>query len=221
LSGIEQRRKRARVDPRPVYSTKREALLQAAARVFRERGFDASTINDIASESGIDRATMYYYFTDKYEIFAAVIADAVSANVATAEGIAEGPGTAVEKVEQLVSALLRSYETHYPYLFVYIQEDVAKLGTADTKSLKMLRDLGRRYHFAIENTVRAGIESGEFHPDHDPRLSTYFLLGALNWTHRWFTPGKGHSVEEIAASFSRLALNGLVAVPPTCERAAS
>jgi TetR/AcrR family transcriptional regulator, cholesterol catabolism regulator len=164
LSRINERRKLAQAEPSVEYAQKRAALLEAAARVFQAKGFDGASINDVAAESGTDRATAYYYFAGKRELFHAVIADAVESNVAAAEQIAAGEGGAADKVRELVTALLRSYEEHYPYLFVYIQEDMAKLGRDGTESTRRLRDLGRRYNSAVEAIIKSGVQSGECAP---------------------------------------------------------
>ena len=83
MSRIYERRKQAQADPAAEYSQERRILLEAAARVFQAKGFDGACMNDVAAESGTDRATVYYYFTRKYyftskrELFQAVIADVV------------------------------------------------------------------------------------------------------------------------------------------------
>ncbi|MDR0344225.1 MAG: TetR/AcrR family transcriptional regulator [Nocardiopsaceae bacterium] len=213
MSRINERRKQARSEPSPEYAQKRAALLEAAARVFQAKGFEGASINDIAAESGTDRATVYYYFADKREVFHAVIADAVESNVLTAEGIADGSGGAAEKLRALVTALLRSYEDHYPYLFVYIQEDMAKLDRDGKAPARRLRDLGRRYNSAVEAIIKSGIQAGEFRAGLDPRLASYAILGAVNWTHRWFRPGKGPSGREVADVFNQIMLTGLTASP--------
>jgi len=210
LSRINERRKLAQAEPSAEYAHKRATLLEAAARVFQAKGFDGASINDVAAESGTDRATVYYYFAGKRELFQSVIADAVESNVAAAEQIAAGEGGAAAKVRELVTALLQSYEEHYPYLFVYIQEDMAKLGRDGKESTRRLRDLGRRYNSAVEAIIQAGVESGEFKPGLDPRLASYAILGAVNWTHRWFRPGRGPSGIQIAEAFVDIILTGLV-----------
>lgn len=213
MSRINERRKQAQAEPSAEYAHKRAALLDAAARIFQAKGFDGASINDVAAESGTDRATVYYYFAGKRELFHAVIADAVESNVTTAEQIAAGRGGAADKVRSLVTALLHSYEEHYPYLFVYIQEDMAKLGRDGKESTRRLRDLGRRYNSAVEAIIKSGIQAGEFKAGLDPRLASYAILGAVNWTHRWFRPGKGPSAPEIADTFVEIILTGLVAPP--------
>ena len=109
MSRISERRKQAQAEPSAEYAQRRAALLEAAARVFQAKGFDGASINDVAAESGTDRATVYYYFAGKRELFHAMITDAVESNVVTAEEIASSEGGAADKLRTLVTALLRSH----------------------------------------------------------------------------------------------------------------
>ncbi|HVA59817.1 MAG TPA: TetR/AcrR family transcriptional regulator [Mycobacteriales bacterium] len=213
MSRINERRQQAQAEPSREYVEKRAALVDAAAGVFRDRGYDGASINEIAAAAGTDRATVYYYFADKRDVFHEVIVDAVERNVLTAEAIAASDLTAAEMLTDLVSALLRSYERHYPYLFVYVQEDMTKLAHDDRRSSRKLRDLHRRYNTAVERIIRAGLVSGEFKPGLDPELISFGVLGAVNWTHRWFKPDKGPTGEEIARVFMEMILHGISAAP--------
>jgi hypothetical protein len=62
--------------------------------------------------------------------------------------------------------------------------------------------------------MAAGIESGEFKSGLDAELATNAVLGALNWSHRWFKPGRSTAPDEVAAVFIEIFLNGLVSGPP-------
>jgi AcrR family transcriptional regulator len=169
-------------------------------------------MNDVATEAGADRASVYYYFKGKHELFHAVIIDAVQHLVDAAERIAAADVPAAEKVRELVAELMRAYTDHYPYLYVYVQEDMTKLSVNDTSS-KTLRQLARRFTGAVEGMMAAGIESGEFKSGLDAELATNAVLGALNWSHRWFKPGRATAPDEVAAVFIEIFLNGLVSGP--------
>ena len=63
MSGIGERRKHARADPSADYVHKRAAILEAAARVFQQTGYERASMNDVAMEAGADRASVYYYLS--------------------------------------------------------------------------------------------------------------------------------------------------------------
>jgi AcrR family transcriptional regulator len=212
VSRIAERRSHAQAEPSAEYAHKRAAIIEAAARVFQRSGYERASMNDVATEAGTDRASVYYYFKGKHELFHAVIIDAVQHLVDAAEHIAAADMTAAGKMQALVAELMRAYTDHYPYLYVYIQEDMTKLAEEDLSS-QTLRRLARRFTSAVEGMMAAGIESGEFKPGLDPELATNAVLGALNWSHRWFKPGRGAAAGEVADVFAEIFLHGLVTAP--------
>ena len=212
MSRIGDRRKHAQAEPSAEYVQKRAAIIEAAARVFQKNGYERASMNDVALEAGSDRASVYYYFKGKHELFHAVIIDAVQHLVDSAEHIAASDVPAADQVRELVTELMRAYTQHYPYLYVYVQEDMAKL-TEDDVSSKTLRRLARRFTSAVEGMLASGIESGDFKPKLDAGLATNAIIGALNWSHRWFKPGRAHSPEEVAAVFVEIFLHGLMSEP--------
>lgn len=213
MSRIGERREHAQAGPSAGYAHKRAAIIEAAARVFQRSGYERASMGDVAAEAGADRASVYYYFNGKHELFHAVIIDAVQHLVDAAEAIAAADLTAAAQVQALVGELMRAYTDHYPYLYVYVQEDMTKLGQ-DDPSAQTLRRLARRFTSAVEAMLAAGITSGEFKAGLDPALATNAVLGALNWSHRWFRPDRGVAPDDVAAVFVEIFLHGLVAAPP-------
>ena len=117
------RRKNARRTGDPDYQRKRTAIVAAAAAAFKELGFAASSVDDIARRAGLDRTSIYYYYPGKKELFHEMVAGAMAGNVLMAEQIAESAAAAEVKLRNLIAGLFESYEKHYPYLFIYVQED--------------------------------------------------------------------------------------------------
>ena len=127
-----RRRRRAEEEPGSAYHARRQHLLASAAEVFRNKGYQGVRMDDIAVQSGADRATLYYYFRNKQDIFRAVIIDTVEQNVALAREIAAHKSRPCDKLRSLIVALLDSYDRHYPYLFVYLQEDMKQVLPEDS-----------------------------------------------------------------------------------------
>jgi TetR/AcrR family transcriptional regulator, cholesterol catabolism regulator len=210
-SNIARRRAQAEKEGSSAYAARRRDLIEAAARSFAAKGFQGVRMDDVAAEAGTDRATLYYYFANKQQLFRAVIIDAVEANVARAREIAEGDAPADEKLRAMIVALLDSYERHYPYLFVYVQEDMRRIPTDDTLEGRRLAERGREYERALERVIAEGIEAKALRPTASPHLVAYILLGAMNWSHRWFTPEGELSGEQVGQLIADLALDGLKA----------
>jgi TetR/AcrR family transcriptional regulator, cholesterol catabolism regulator len=211
-SSIGRRRTNARRDPSVGYIERRERLLAAAAEVFKDKGLEATSINDIAERMGSDRASVYYYFAGKQEIFLALVRQAVEEIVVASEAIAASGGPAAGRLERLVQSQLEAYERHYPFIHLYIQEDMNRVPGDGTAAGEELKQLGQRYEAAIERITRDGVASGEFRLDLDARLVMFAILGAVNWTHRWFVPGGRLTGAEVGQTFADLFLNGVRAV---------
>lgn len=212
MSRIGERRKHAQAEPSAEYAHKRAAIITAAARVFQVSGYERASMNDVAVETGADRASVYYYFKSKHDLFHAVIIDAVQHLVESAERIAAADLAAAERIRQLVVELMQAYTDHYPYLYVYVQEDMTKLAKNDESS-RILRRFARRFTNAVEGMVASGIETGQFKSGLDPVLATNAVLGALNWSHRWFKPGHTMQPQQVADVFIEIFLHGMVNAP--------
>ena len=126
-SGIGRRRAATLAEGGAAFAERRAENIATAARIFREKGFRGASLADVAESLGTDRASLYYYIGSKEELFHEIVRDAAEANAEQAEAIRDGAGTAVDKLGILITALMASYSAHYPYLFVYIQEDLSKV----------------------------------------------------------------------------------------------
>jgi AcrR family transcriptional regulator len=208
-SGIGRRRAAAQAEGGAAYKDRRAEIITAAASIFREKGYRATSLADIADAVGTDRASLYYYVDSKDEMFHEVVREAVDANAARAEAIRDEVKPAPAKIADLVSSLLTSYASH-PYLFVYIQEDLSKVGDGKSSWSRQMRAINRRYDEAVVSIVRSGIEDGSLRDAGSPRLIANGIIGMLNWTHRWFHGDEsGQSAAEITETFTRLLLDGL------------
>lgn len=206
-SRIARRRASAKADGGAAYQEKRREVISTATEVFREKGFSATTLNDIAAAVGTDRASLYYYIGSKRELFEEIVRDAVVENVEQVEKIRDATGDAAEKVTSLISVLMESYTRNYPILYVYIQEDMTQLSGKSTWVTDM-RSLDKRYTQAVVEIIQQGIDSGEFESVASAQIIAFGLIGMMNWTHRWYRPDK-YDHAEISSAYAGIFLGGL------------
>ena len=212
-SGIGKRRLAARTDGNEDYRARRQELVRVAATVFKEKGYEAATLNDIASRFGADRASLYYYVGSKQELFQEAVRGVLDANVAEAERILRLEGDARHKLELLVRQLISSYEENYPYIYVYIQEDMRKVASEKTPWAGQMTRQTRRLESITVQLVNQGIAEGAFRDDIRVDLATNALFGMLNWTHRWFKPGRQLSAGEMTEAFCAIFFDGMLKRP--------
>jgi TetR/AcrR family transcriptional regulator, cholesterol catabolism regulator len=208
-SRIGRRRAAALAEGSPGYQAKRSELIHAAATVFAEKGFEAATLNDIAERVGSDRATLYYYFGSKQELLQEAVRGGVEANVVELERILKLDKAPDAKLRLVVERLLSSYETDYPYMYVYIQEDMRKVASQHSAWAKEMTRLTRRVESISLQLIKEAVADGSFRTDIPPDLAANALFGMINWTHRWFKPGRRQKAEDLGASFWAIFSDGM------------
>jgi AcrR family transcriptional regulator len=220
-SRISRRRSAARSDANRAYTARLEDIILAGAQVFKEKGYEASTLNDIASKLGTDRASLYYYVGSKAELFQEVVKGVISQNVLDADAILAIDDTPRAKLRMLMDRLLNSYDKNYPYTYVYIQEDMRRIGEDDSEwEEEMLRQTKRLEHVAIQ-LIEQGQREGYFNPEIPTTIAANAFFGMLNWTHRWYTPSHRNSANSIVDAFSTIFLDGMSSRrPPTSDESA-
>jgi len=180
-------------------------IIEAAARVFAERGYHGASTQAIANVLGIRQASLYYYFASKEEALEQVCTMGVERFVEQAAAIGTGPGTAVDKVRALIHAHLSPLLDRRDFVLVFLRER----HHLPDESRRRVGRLARRLERIFQDVLEAGVRGGEFPRDLDCRLVALALLGMCNAAPAWYGKEPGASVERIAAEFGRLALEGL------------
>lgn len=212
-SAIGRRRAAARDDGRTAYQDRRREIVAAAAGLFKTHGFRGTSLGQIADALGTDRATLYYYVGSKEELFDEVVSDAVRANVARAEAIRDGAGDAPDKLRRLVTELMDSYAASYPFLYVFIQENLSHVGEKRSGWSEEMRGLNRAYQECVVDVITAGVDEGTIRPIAEPWVLAYGLIGMVGWTNRWFNPEKSDvDAATVGRAYADVLLDGLRAL---------
>ena len=206
-SGIEARRKAARAEGGKAYTSRRGEIVRVAADVFREKGYDIATLNDIAEKLDTDRASLYYYVGNKEELLHEIVRSVIHENVATAERVAKADCSSREKIETLILEMMSSFERNYPAMYVYL-EDLARISRQKTEWARDVIKSTRRFESIVVDILKRGQEEGVFRSDVPTDVSALALFGMVNWTHRWYQPGSKRDKVEIAAAFATIFLSG-------------
>lgn len=204
-----RRRSAAGKDQRASYRNRRREISEAAARVFNKLGYKGASLSAIATELGVDRATLYYYFSSKEQLFDEIVRTVVEGNDALMRRIADGPISPARKLRELVSAVMVSYAEHYPLLFIYVREDLGHVAGARSDWSEHMRRLNRNIERSVVDIVEQGYADGSFRRIGSARTVAYGILGMLNWSHRWFRPDRSEPAEEVGKTFAELVLAGL------------
>jgi TetR/AcrR family transcriptional regulator, cholesterol catabolism regulator len=213
MSDIGRRRAARAAADDPAYTEKLLAIREAAVRVFRAKGLRVASLNDVAEEVGMSRAALYYYVSSKEELFRDVVSEAVAANIAAAEKVRAQTAPADAKLAQLIRLLMESFEEHYPYLYVFVQEDFSKLG-GDAESPSgawetTVHEWNQRYFDLVKQVVAEGIAAGELRTTLPAGVVANCVIGMTNSSHVWFRPRGLMDASEVGEGMARMIVSGL------------
>jgi AcrR family transcriptional regulator len=194
---------RARQDP----PERLEELVDVAARLFRDRGYDATSMQDIAEEFGTLKSTLYHYVTTKEDLLWAIVAQPFNDLVDDAAALfADRSVPLTERIRGAITAHCESFARHYPHMVVATRENGETLSPDRRAELMGLRD---RYAGLWKQAITAGKRSGEIRADVDVGIAVQAVLGMINWMFRWFHPDGGMSPAKIGDQFATIFVSGI------------
>jgi AcrR family transcriptional regulator len=181
----------------------REAILRAAAGVFRRRGYARTGMREVAAAADLSPANLYYYFASKDELLFFCQDRSLDRMLAAVAAIARRRAPAEERLRAVVTS-------HLALLLDQLDGAAAHLETDALPPALRQRVIAKRdrYERAVRRIVASGIRAGSF-ATCDAALVTRALLGALNWTARWYRPGGPAALGTVVDTYADYLVRGL------------
>jgi AcrR family transcriptional regulator len=179
-------------------------IVDVAAELFREKGFVATSLEDIAREVGMYKGSLYHYIDSKEDLLFAVVREPAQQILDELRELAELDLPPAEKIRRLMRSHVRVLEENFTYASVYLEE-VAGRHRSDEWSA-----MDREYIAAIMAVIDEGKRRGEFGASVDSRITTLALIGSLNWLTHWYHPDGKLKGAEIADQFCDIFLMGML-----------
>jgi AcrR family transcriptional regulator len=207
--------------PKDNGTASREEILRAAAEIFMEYGYAATSIDAVAERLGATKGRIYHHYPSKADLFFEVQIAAMKRINEEVEPIARGPGSPAERLAGMALRHMQVLLTELPMQKVAVQGlERYLLGKTNTvKRLRSVVQMRDDYENIFAEVIDEGIRLGQF-VDLPPKLATKPFFGALNWATVWYSPRRlqnPQSIDEIAQNIADFALRGLLknAVPAT------
>jgi TetR/AcrR family transcriptional regulator, cholesterol catabolism regulator len=186
-----------------------QEVYTAALRLFREKGYHATSMQDIAAAVGLYKGSLYHYIGGKEDLLVRVFERGMGTLLADVERIVAdtslGPRA---QIREVVAAHVRAVADNLEALTVYLHEFRALEGGA----LERVRQQRERYTELVAEIIGRGVRRGEFVAP-DVGIATLAMIGMCNWMCQWYRPGGRLRASEIGRLFADLLLDGLTAQP--------
>lgn len=186
-----------------------EPVFRAAGQLFRQKGFDAATVREIAAAAGMLPGSLHYRYASKEELLLALMERGITSAVAVVRLAIADVRDPLDRVRAALRAHLHLLVRDDEAIYVLLYEGRSLSGPAREHMVR-LRD---RYDALWDGLLHAAAGTGRIRPEVDLRLVRLFLLGGVNWAAQWFSPTGAYSADVVADAFADMVLRGLLIDP--------
>lgn len=180
-----------------------DEILATAARLFRENGYRATTMEDIARELGITKPALYYYINTKHDLLYAICESAMDLLTRGEREIENAPGGVEDKLKKLVTFHVNMFSKYGDITNVYLVDE----NELPPEQREKIRSQSREYETIYRRLLEQGVSEGRFR-EMDIPVVVRAISGMCNWLSTWYRPDGDLTADEIAEIFCELLLNG-------------
>jgi AcrR family transcriptional regulator len=193
--------------PRESYSV--TSLLDVAVEVFNDRGYDGTSMGDLARALGISKSSIYHHVSGKSALLDLALDRALTALFAVLDEPASVHGPARQRLEHVLRRSVEVLDAELPFVTLLLR--VRGNSEVELAALDRRREFDRRVAALVDEAVA----EGSLRRDLDPALVTKLVFGTVNSLVEWYRPDRGSSVDEVADTLVTLVLRGLERDPTT------
>jgi AcrR family transcriptional regulator len=180
-----------------------DSLLEVAVAVFNERGYEATSMDELALRLGITKSAIYHHVPSKVELLRLALDRALDALFAVTEEPGATTGRAIERLEYVVRGSIRVLTAELPFVTLLLR----LRGNSEVERTALQRR--REFDRIVTGLVRAAEHEGDVRPDVDPAITSRLLFGTVNSLTEWYRPGGSLTADELADALVAIAFQGL------------
>ncbi|MFP5019482.1 TetR/AcrR family transcriptional regulator [Pseudonocardia phyllosphaerae] len=184
----------------------KDQLLETAVGEFIDRGYDATSMEDLSRAAGITKSSFYHHFAGKEALLRAALERAVHGLFGVLDLPAAQSGSPTERLRTIVAEQVRVLMAELPYVTLLLRV------RGNTETERWALERRRAYDAAITTLVREAVDAGEVRSDVDPALAARLLSGLVNSIVEWYRPGRA-GTDTLPDDVVRAAFTGIVPAP--------
>jgi AcrR family transcriptional regulator len=204
MSPPSQPSKRAKKPARKAGNGTDQRILETATQLFRERGYEGTSLGEIASRVGITAAGLYWHYSNKAEILFAAL-EAAQKELAELTALPSNDLTPPEQLAEFTRRHLLAQIDRVEYAELYAFGPAQLLKPLSAAQRRKLRAMERKHLDRLEEILRAGTAEGSFSVEHVAPVA-FAIIGMCEYVIHWFKPDKTLSREQLADVYAGLAL---------------
>jgi AcrR family transcriptional regulator len=180
-----------------------ETLLDVAVAVFNERGYDATSMEELAGRLGITKSAIYHHVPSKVDLLRLALDRALDGLFAVTDEPGASTGRAIDRLEHVVRGSVRVLVDELPYVTLLLRVR----GNSDVEQAALERR--REFDRIVTDLVAAAEEQGDVRPDVDPAVTSRLLFGTVNSLTEWYRPERGLDADALADALVTTTFDGL------------
>jgi len=186
---------------RPGYDL--ESLLAVAVRLFNERGYDGTSMEDLSRKLGITKSAIYHHVPSKEELLRLATGRALDGLFAEVDRLDTVDGRAIDRLEQLMRGSVVLLARQLPFVTLLLRV------RGNTKAEREALARRREFDHLVADLVAKAAAEGDLRSDIDPAVAARLLFGMVNSLIEWYRPGGAAAADDLAATVVAVAFDGL------------
>lgn len=185
------------------HELKRVAILATAAKLFNQKGFRETSLNDLADELRVTKPTLYYYIENKQDILFQCLLTAITQLLEKAEQIQKSNLSGVNKLNDFVHVFIAVFDDEFGRCLSHPGPE-----PLSEHYLSQITPFFLRLDAAMRNIIEGGIADGSLR-NCNPKIATFTILGAISWMTRWYQIDGEMTSGEVSTEMASIFVRGL------------
>jgi AcrR family transcriptional regulator len=184
-----------------ILAYKRERILEEAVKLFYERGFTGTTLDDIAAELGVTKPFIYTHFRSKTDLLAAICKPTIELSLGAVTQAANGIGSPTERLYRAIVGFTEVVLSRQANIAIYFREEKS----LSPEALREINALRKRFDRVLSKLLTDGVAAGEFDVK-DVSLAALAIGGMISWAYTWHRPDGRLTLDDMCGRMADLAL---------------